>query len=180
MPYDSTDDPYLDPSSGVLRNVLDIANEELLEWAEANITSVVIAALAEQPVIGLFNLEHLQDIHYELFHTIYDWAGEIRTSEIGKEGTRFANSYVLQQAANGLFDELRKKDLLRGLDRQRYIEELAHYYSEINILHPFREGNGRAQRATIPSQQVKIISDIITIDTRVYYGYVSSDNYYNP
>ena len=47
MSYDSTDDPYLDPSSGVLRNVLDITNEELLEWAEANITSVVIAALTE-------------------------------------------------------------------------------------------------------------------------------------
>ena len=64
-----------------------------------------------------------------------------------KEDTRFANAEVLAQAANELLDKLRAENLLDGLDDKAYIERLAHYYSEVNILHPFREGNGRTQRA---------------------------------
>lgn len=96
--------------------------------------------------MGEFNLEHLQNIHWELFNAIYEWAGEIRDVEISKENTRFANSDVIERAATALFSTLHKGDLLKNLTREEYIHKSAHYYSEINILHPFREGNGRTER----------------------------------
>jgi cell filamentation protein len=66
---------------------------------------------------------------------------------MAKGDTRFANVEAIVRAADDVFGGLRRERLLRGLGDQTYAERLAHYYSEVNILHPFREGNGRAQRA---------------------------------
>lgn len=146
MPYSSIPDPYIDDETGVLRNLLGISSSEELEDAEADITAAVIASIPDKPALGDFNLEHLKNIHWELFNTIYSWAGETRTVEIAKESTHFANSDVMEQAAKTLFDELHNEKLLKDLPRGQYAQRLAHYYSEINILHPFREGNGRTER----------------------------------
>lgn len=146
MPYDSNPDHYTDFETGVLKNLLNITTIEELEEAEADITAAAIAAIPEEPPLGEFNLEHLQNIHWELFNAIYDWAGEIRDVEIAKNNTRFANSDVIASAAAELFNSLHTENLLRNLARNEYIRRLAYYYSEINILHPFREGNGRTQR----------------------------------
>jgi cell filamentation protein len=145
----------MDFETGILRNVLSITSEEELENAEADITAAIIASISEEPPLGEFNLGHLQNIHWELFNTIYDWAGEIRTVEIAKGNTRFANSDMIEPASQSLFRELHGEDLLRRLSRHRYVQRLAHYYSEINVLHPFREGNGRTQR-TFFSQLVAV------------------------
>jgi cell filamentation protein len=146
MAYDSNPDPYIDFETGTLKNLLGTTSEEELEEAEADITAAAIAAMPEAPPLGDFDLEHLQNIHWELFNAIYDWAGEIRTVEIAKESTRFANSDTIESAAQSLFRELHDEDMLRGLAYRQYVARLAHYYSEINVLHPFREGNGRTQR----------------------------------
>lgn len=146
MPYDSNPDPYIDFETGVLKNLLDITIEEKLEEAEADITYAVIASISEGPALGEFNLEHMQNIHWELFNAIYDWAGKVRTVEISKGSTRFANADMIEQAAATLFSELHDENLLKHLPRDQYVQRLAHYYSEVNILHPFREGNGRVQR----------------------------------
>ncbi len=147
MVYDTDIDPYLDPATGVLRNSLGITNADELAKAEANITTVAIAALAEEPVTGNFDLAHLKAVHKQLFGSIYPWAGELRKVEMVKGKTRFANVDFLAQAAAQLFDNLHAENLLNGLADKDYIRRLAHYYSELNILHPFREGNGRTQRA---------------------------------
>jgi len=146
MPYSSTPDPYIDSETGVLKNLLGISSSKELENAEADITAAVIASLPDEPALGDFDLEHLKNIHWELFNSIYSWAGEIRTVEIAKESTRFANSDAIEQAAKTLFEELHSENLLKDLPRDQYVQRLAHYYSEINVLHPFREGNGRTQR----------------------------------
>jgi len=146
MPYNSNPDPYIDVETGTLKNLLGIASEEELEEAEADITYAAIASMPEESALGEFNLEHIQNIHWELFNTIYDWAGEIRTVEISKGSTRFANADMVKQAAATLFRGLHDEDLLRQLPRDQYVQRLVHYYSEINVLHPFREGNGRTQR----------------------------------
>lgn len=146
MPYNSVPDPYINAETGVLKNLFDISSSEELEEAEADITAAAIASIPDQPALGDFDLDHLRDIHWELFSTIYSWAGEIRTVEIVKENTRFANSDAIAQAAKRLFDKLYAEDLLKGLPHEQYAERLAHYYSEVNILHPFREGNGRTER----------------------------------
>ncbi|EDK72806.1 filamentation induced by cAMP protein Fic [candidate division TM7 genomosp. GTL1] len=146
MPYSSVPDPYVDTETGLLKNLLGITSEKKLEDAEADITTAIIASLPDQPALGDFDLDHLKNIHWELFNAIYSWAGEIRTVEMAKGNTRFANSDAIEQAATQLFDELHTEYLLKGLPREQYVNRLAHYYSEINILHTFREGNGRTER----------------------------------
>jgi cell filamentation protein len=145
--YDSANDPYLDAQTGVLRNKLGITTTAKLDDAEAIVTTAAIVSLSEQPVIGDFDLTHLQALHKRLFSPIYDWAGELRTVIIGKGETQFANPEFLQQAGDELFAQLHSENLLLDLPEDEYIARFAHYYSEVNILHPFREGNGRTQRA---------------------------------
>ena len=147
MVYDADTDPYVDPATGVLRNSLGISDTDELAKAEADLTAVAIATLTEKPVRGNFDLAHLQAIHKRLFGAIYPWAGELRRTEMSKDSTRFASVDSLNRAANQLFDSLHKEKLLNGLTDEDYVRRLAHYYSEVNILHPFREGNGRTQRA---------------------------------
>jgi cell filamentation protein len=53
---------------------------------------------------------------------------------------------ILVQAADNLFKELKSEKYLDDLDDKKYAQRFAHYYSEVNLLHPFREGNGRAER----------------------------------
>jgi cell filamentation protein len=146
MPYSATPDPYIDPDTGVLKNLLDITSEKKLKNAEADITASIIASISDQLSLGNFDLGHLKKIHQELFSKIYAWAGQVRTVEMAKENTRFANSDVIDEVGSKLFEKLHAEDLPRRLPRARYLKRLAHYYSEINILHPFREGNGRTQR----------------------------------
>src|SRR6218665_491672 len=56
---------------------------------------------------------------------------------------------AIQSAAQHLFGQLAKEQLLRGLDAAEFSKRAGHYLGEINVLHPFREGNGRTQREFI-------------------------------
>lgn len=147
MSYGTDNDPYLDPGRGILRNLAGITTAKELEKAEANLSAAAIALLKERPVLGNFDLAHLIAIHKRLFGSLYPWAGELRTVEMNKGATRFASAEFLPQAAQTLLAELQAENLLDNLADKAYAERLAHYYSELNILHPFREGNGRTQRA---------------------------------
>ena len=146
MAYQLKKDPYIDPETGILRNLFGAADMKILDQIEAEITVAVIATLNEHPILGSFDLEHLQAIHKRLFDNIYDWAGKLRTVEMAKDNTRFAPIEYLMQAAKNLFNELRSEKYLDNLDDKKYVTRFAHYYSEVNILHPFREGNGRTER----------------------------------
>lgn len=129
-----------------LINKLDIRDETKLAEAEAMIVLGKLVALKQAPVQGEFDLEHYKRIHYFLFCDLYDWAGELRTIDISKKGTAFVRAAEIEECAKSCFDRLqmfRAEDLNhRGL-----AEEVADFYNTINLLHPFREGNGRAQRA---------------------------------
>ncbi len=77
----------------------------------------------------------LQEIHKHLFDDIYDFAGEIRTVNMAKGNFRFAPLMYLQAA-------------LENIDKmpQSNFDEIVEKYVEMNIAHPFREGNGRSTR----------------------------------
>lgn len=81
-----------------------------------------------------------------LFQDIYDWAGQLRTVDISKGSTRFANAGRIAPEANKLFRQLAMESNLVGLPRAQFVARLARYYCERNVIHPFRDGNGRAQR----------------------------------
>jgi len=149
--YEITNDPYVDPNTGVLRNLLGITDAVELEKADHDFSYALMADLLEgQPYrLEQISLAVLQDVHRRLFQDLYAWAGKLRTIEISKGNTRFAFSQYLDTLGSDIFAHLADEDWLRGLERSQLVERLAYYYSELNILHPFREGNGRAIRTLL-------------------------------
>jgi len=139
---------YCYPDSYVLRNKLDIRDAETLSIAEREFVSSKLAYVKENPIKGNFDLNHLRRIHAYLFCDIYNWAGELRTVNIAK-GNQFCNYLHLETYADGVFAKLRAEKSLAGVSAEDMPTRLAYYLSEINVLHPFREGNGRAQRVFI-------------------------------
>ncbi len=139
---------YCYPDSNVLRNKLDIRDGAVLNAFEREITSTRIQQVSEFPVKGKFDLKHLCAIHRFIFSDVYDWAGELRTVNIAK-GNQFCNYLHLETYANGIFAKLKDEKYLRNVSPETIPERLAYYLSEINVLHPFREGNGRTQRVFI-------------------------------
>ena len=142
-------DPYLDLASGVLRNRLGLTDPRQLARAEADLTHVRLVELGERPLPGAYDLAHLQAFHRHIFGDVYEWAGELRTVTIGKGGGLFCRPEHIRADADELFDWLARADHLRGLDRAAFLDELTELMSDLNALHPFREGNGRTQRAFI-------------------------------
>ncbi len=140
------DKEYCYPESKVLVNKLNIRDAEQLHIAEKEITSLKLAYIKKNPISGSFDLKHLQDIHRFLFEDIYSWAGQLRHVNIAK-GNQFCLWQNIEEYSEAIFSELKKENYLIGADNVPC--RLAYYLSEINVLHPFREGNGRTQRLFI-------------------------------
>lgn len=141
-------DPYCYSDTRVLKNKLDIHDPDELSLAERKLAKYRARELFESPIIGLFDFKHLQKIHAYLFQDIYDWAGKVRTVDIAK-GNLFCRYFAIESEAKRIFGELKKDKFLQGLPISDFSHKLAYYFSEINALHPFREGNGRTQREFI-------------------------------
>jgi cell filamentation protein len=140
------DDPYADPLAGVLRNELGLSTAAELEAAEREITHAALIWLRETPVRPAYDLPHLCEVHRRIFGDIYDWAGQVRTVAIAK-GSMFCLPQFIEPSAAEIFRQLRHENFLRGLERDAFIDRLTYYLGEVNAIHPFREGNGRTQRA---------------------------------
>ena len=131
-------------SCGIL---LDIRDAEDLKRVEATFTALRLAELAEHPISGAFDADHLKAIHHHIFQDVYAWAGEFRQVDISKDASRFAHFAFLENQAKLLFDHLAHERHLRDLPPDQFATRGAYYFGELNALHPFREGNGRTQRA---------------------------------
>ena len=146
--YDA-DDTYCYLGTDVLRNKAEITDANELDAYEGDLSTLRSIEILENPIAGQFDLAHLQRIHLALFQDIYGWAGKIRTVDISRGNSLFANVRFIESAANETFKKLARENWLKGLDADPLSKRLAHYLSEINALHPFREGNGRIQRIFI-------------------------------
>ena len=102
-----------------------------------------------EPVHGNFDLLHLSAIHHQLFREVYPWAGEIRTEEIAKGETVFTTRAIIVPLSAQLFSTLHRANDLRDMNARDFVENAANLYLSINAIHPFPEGNGRAQREFI-------------------------------
>lgn len=142
-------DPYIDPHSGILRNRLGITDPAKLDEAETALSVIRSYEMARNPVPGRFDLAHLQAIHHRLFADVYDWAGQLRTVDISKGNTRFASHEQIESYAPEIIRPLHREQLLRGLDVDTFCQRAGFYLGELNVLHPFREGNGRSTREFI-------------------------------
>jgi len=146
--YDA-DDVYCIPGTAVLKNKAGITDQDQLDEYEGDFTAIRLLELTQNPVEGSFDLAHLCKIHQYLFQDVYDWAGEVRTVDIIRGDSRFCNVRHIQSYSNTVFSALAAEKYLVNLEPKVFAHRLAHYLSEINAIHPFREGNGRVQRLFI-------------------------------
>lgn len=121
-----------------LQNKLGLTNEAELARAEEKISKTKALALYDTGLLDTFEVgtfAGLAKIHKYLFDEIYDFAGEIRTANIAKRNFRFAPVMYLHAA-------------LESIDKmpQSTYDEIIEKYVEMNVAHPFREGNGRSTR----------------------------------
>ncbi|MGN0312261.1 MAG: Fic/DOC family protein [Lachnospiraceae bacterium] len=144
--YQDDKDLYCYPGTKVLRNKLGISDYETLQEAEREISMAKYYYLEKAKVEGDFSLKMLQIIHKELFGDIYEWAGEIRKVDIAK-GTIFCLVPFIEEQFDSFYQWLKDRRFLKDEeDEDEYVKDLAYVLGEINMIHPFREGNGRSQR----------------------------------
>ncbi len=144
LKYGSNNDPYCYEGTEVLLNKINIKESSLLENAEREITSFTANEIDFSP--APYDLTYWRSIHKTLFIDLYEWAGEIRTVFITKKETQFCNPQFIEQEANRHFKILAKDNYYVGYSREVLIEKSAELFAELNLIHPFREGNGRTQR----------------------------------
>lgn len=146
-----------------LENKLGLTSSTDLAREEERISKKKALALFENGMLdkleaGTFSA--LQTIHQYLFEEIYDFAGKIRTVNISKGNFRFAPVMYLQAA-------------LDNIDKmpQSTFDEIVEKYVEMNIAHPFREGNGRSMRIWLDlifKAELQKVVDWIKVDKEDY------------
>ena len=143
----------------VLQNKLGINDQMELAKAEEKITKIKALKLFETGTLDSFEVgtfKGLAQIHKYLYEDVYEFAGKIRTENISKSNFRFASAMYLQEA-------------LKQIDKmpQSNFEEIIEKYIEMNIAHPFREGNGRCTRIwldMILKKEIKKVIDWAKVD----------------
>ena len=95
-------DPYVYPGSGVLRNNLEIHDQQELSRAEADIVRTSLAVLGGHPLPGSYDLAHWQAFHRRVFGGLYPWAGQLRTVQIAKPNAFYARPEHIERYAQGI------------------------------------------------------------------------------
>ena len=147
--YEARNSIYCYPGTDVLINKLNIKDNQLLSEAERKIVLTKSYELRKNSQIGNFDLDHFLKIHEFLFEDIYPFAGKFRNENIAKGYFSFAEWQYIEPEIKRLFDKLKAENYLQGKSREELVKGLAYYLSELNVLHPFREGNGRTIREFI-------------------------------
>lgn len=148
-------DPYVYPGTKLLRNLQGEYDPERAAAAERDFSLLRRRELELRPVAQRqngtsFDLRHLREIHRRLYQDVWAWAGEIRAVEINKGASQFHSSEHIESAFAGVHDWLvRDTELLSNpeIDDETFIRQAADLLEKVNYIHPFREGNGRTQRA---------------------------------
>lgn len=148
--FETYESEYLYPGTEVLINLRDIRDQVELSKYEEEVTRIrTLMIEKENAVKGKFSFTHFCNIHKFIFQDIYPFAGKLRVEDICKGSTEFCKvSYIESQLKRQLSD-LKSEKYLKGLSYEKFLERLAHYMAELNMIHPFREGNGRSLRVFI-------------------------------
>ncbi|MES1200360.1 MAG: Fic family protein [Pseudomonadota bacterium] len=141
-PYEVFDDPYCYKGTSVLKNKARLRDEQLLSDFELEMTTLRAGESFPQ---GGFDPQHYCAVHHHLFQDVYTWAGKYRTVRTAKGGNPFCFPEYIDAEMNKLFRVLRGKPFLVGESKTSFVGASAHFLAELNVIHCFREGNGRAQ-----------------------------------
>lgn len=147
--YTTTQSIYCYPNSNVLKNKLNITDNSVLKTAEEEITLIKQMELLKNPIKGNFTKAHLMNIHRFIFEDIYSFAGKLRREQISKADTMFYPPNLIDRELDKVFAKIKEKNMLRESDKEKAFDNLAYVMAELNIIHPFREGNGRSIREFI-------------------------------
>ncbi len=143
-------DAYFWPDSDVFKNIRGFRTADELKRFEYAATREASEELRRDPVQGRFDTAHYREIHRRLFHKVYEWAGEFRKVEFTKGDSSFAplktHAHTLESWTDKILGNLAAENHLKGLQKTAFVDRLTHHYNEINWVHAFREGNGRATK----------------------------------
>lgn len=156
---------YLYPGTDCLKNKLGAkTHDELEQLEEPYVEGRYAEIVSGHGPQGQFDAEHLKAIHRHLFQDVYEWAGHTRDERVTLSDGTIATEPFLQRVGGSEFmvgpliagaldevaAELRSTDYFRNLERDDIaVKAAADLMAKINAIHPFREGNGRAQRVFI-------------------------------
>ena len=143
--YIDPDYTYTDPKTGLLRNLQDITDPEVLLFVESGAVTKRLQELYENP-IKIKGIDSLFAIHKHLFQDIYTWAGKKRIVEISKDRKQFFPNTHFDNALRYIDHLVTEFKKIPKDNKKNLAEKLAEILDNVNYLHPFREGNGRAQR----------------------------------
>ena len=130
------------PDYTVLRNRFGIRNDAELEQIERGF---VARRMRQRLPSGDFDLAHLRALHRHLFQDVYDWAGELRTVEISKDGNQFQFRRFIENGMADVHRRLVAQGHLSNLSAAAFAVKAGEILGDVNYCHPFREGNGRTQ-----------------------------------
>ncbi len=158
--YIDPDYTYTDPKTGLLRNIQNITDPDVLLFVESVAVTKRLQELYENP-IKIKGIESLFEIHKQLFQDIYAWAGKQRIVEISKNRKQFSPTTLFDNAyryVETLITEFKK---IPKNNKKHLAEKLAEILDNVNYLHPFREGNGRTQREFV---RVLALEKVLTLN----------------
>lgn len=142
--YGTGQDPYCYPGTRILRNSLSLHNDIELAQVERELSEIAASSLSfSSPP---YDLAYFKRIHKHLFEDLYEWAGLLRTVDISKSSTRFCNVQFIEAQAEKIFGSMGANAWFETFSRSELINACTVAYGDLNVIHPFREGNGRAQR----------------------------------
>ena len=142
-------DPYLYEDAEVLRNKLDIRQQELLDEAEADYVVFRLKDLALNPLPGDYHTVHFLKMHEFIFQDIFEWAGKPRTISIYKEedvlggqSIEYSDPFDIVKDLHHVLHDMRSKEW-KKMSREQISCEFCDSLAKLWKIHPFREGNTR-------------------------------------
>lgn len=146
--YDAIKSRYTYPGTQVLRNKLNITSNDKLDMYQKKIVSLKLVAIDKFDFGNKFDANRLKSINRYLFDDIYDFAGQYRMENITKENFRFAQYEYIEENINIIMGKI-VPEYFTKLAQCEFVEKISYIMTELNVLHPFREGNGRTIREFI-------------------------------
>ncbi len=142
-------DPYVYPGTNILKNVLGIQDQQMLDDAEADYVSLRLRELAENTLEGDYDVDHLTKMHKYIFQDIYEWAGKIRTINIEKEepalgglSIEYSDKTKIETDLSGILNNMVSR-FWDGLSLDDRIKCFSEDLAAVWKVHGFREGNTR-------------------------------------
>ena len=142
---------YLDPNhkytdkNGVLYNLANIKDEKVLAVYESLKVSKRLEEIYENPLKSK-DSNSLITIHHYLFQDVYEWAGKTRSVNISKDGKPFFEGERFEMGFKYIDNLILEYRTIKRDNKKELARKLADILDNVNFLHPFRDGNGRAQR----------------------------------